>query len=92
MLDEVATLPTWDAAPFSLSFGIEPTLATRALDEFDLSPDDRQAAVRLLLQELTVRTSRTIEPDQVRAVLRELDCEDVARRRSAAHSPTELLQ
>jgi hypothetical protein len=52
--------------------------AARALAEFDLSPSDRRAAVRLLLN--SIGPSREVRGEEVRSVLRAIDCEYVARR------------
>lgn len=52
--------------------------AARALATFDLSPEDRAAAIRLLSNEL--RETSDVQLQSVDLVLRILDCEYVAHR------------
>lgn len=54
--------------------------AARALAEFDLSPADRSAAVRLLMSTIDENGRCEVGSEEIRSVLRAIDCEWVARR------------
>lgn len=61
-------------------WSVTPTLADRALDEYDLSPDDRRAAVQLLVTDIASRRTLEVRSDQIARVLRAIDCEFIAHR------------